>query len=165
MKIKQKDAVYNAIENLFSQSGKSIEGQVALTKEERAEVVEMITVGIHEGEVEFSDEAKTKYPDFKSIKSYVPGLVNNWLRKDTRLNGNTKYEAKNPGSRSGQGDDVLKNLKALRTQLVTLGDTEGLTAVDQEITNRKSELTKSKAKKVEINVDLIPESLRHLIQE
>ena len=163
-KVNQKEGVFNAITNLFASSDRRIDGAVTLTKEERAEVVEIVTVGIHEGTIEFSDDAAKKYPTFEDKKKYVPGLVNNWLRKDTRLNGNTKYVAKNPGSRTGSGDEAMKNLKALRTQLSTMGaDAESITAVDQEIDKRKAELAKSKATKVVVDVSKIPEELRHLI--
>jgi hypothetical protein len=164
-KMSQKEGVFNAVTNVYNELKKTIEGVVTLTKEERAEVIEIVTVGIHEGEIEFSDEAKAKYTTFDDIKKkYVPGLVNNWLRKDTRLNGGTKYEAKNPGSRAGSQDDVMKNLKALRTQLVTLGESgDALQAVDQEISKRKAELAKAKVKQAVIDINKIPEDLRHLI--
>ncbi len=164
--IKQSEAIFNAIENVLTQANKAIDGQVTLTKEERAEVIEIVTVGLHEGEVSFSDGAKAKYDTFEKIKKqYVPGLLNNWLRKDSRLNGGTKYVPKNPGSRTGSSDEYLKNLKALRQQVATTEDADAMAAVDAEIEKRKAEISKAKVKTIKVNAELLPEELKHLVQE
>jgi hypothetical protein len=134
---------------------------VSLTKEQRAEVIGIVTDDIMSGGTEFSAEAKAKYTTRDDVKGYVNGMVSNWLRKDTRLNGGSKYETKNPGSRAGSGDEVLKNLKALKS---TLTDESHKAAVDEEIKKRTDELAAAKAKTVTIDLDKIPEALRHLIK-
>ena len=63
-----------------------------------------------------------KYSTIEKMRSYASGLVNNWFRKDIRLNGGMKYEVKNPGSRQGAGDQQLKALKTLRD--MKAGDAE-----------------------------------------
>jgi len=89
------------------------------------------------------------------------GLLNVlYLRKDKRLNGGEKYEIKNPGSRAGSGDDMLKALKALRS---TLTDDDAIASIDEAIDNRIAEL--SVVKKVTIDPESLPEHLRHLIQK
>jgi hypothetical protein len=155
----QKQSVFVAVCAVLGEN--DINREVKLTKEQRAEVIGMVTDSIVSGETEFSAEAKAKYPTKDDVKGYVNGMVSNWLRKDLRLNGGTKYETKNPGSRAGSGDAVLKNLKALKS---TLSDKDHIAAVDEEITKRQAELAEAKAKSVTINVDKIPEALRHLIK-
>lgn len=158
MGISQKEAVFNAVVSLYVQTGQTfVEGnKIELSKEERATVTAMVVAGINAGDVVFSDEALLKHNTPEKVKSYVSGMVGNWLTKDTRLNGGDKYKPATPGSRAGQGDEVIKNLKALRT---TLTDAEQLEAVDAEIEKRKAEIsTKGKAS-VAVNFDALPADL------
>jgi hypothetical protein len=156
----QKQSVFVAVCSVLN-LGADHKGQVELTKEQRKSVIEMVTESIMAGDTEFSAEAKAKYKTREDVKGYVNGMVSNWLRKDIRLNDGKKYETKNPGSRAGSGDEVLKNLKALRG---TLTDPDHIEAVDQSIAERQAEIAAAKAKTVTINADLIPEALRHLIK-
>jgi hypothetical protein len=156
----QKQSVFVAVVQVLN-LGNDHKGKVELTKEQRKSVIELVTDSIMGGETEFSAEAKAKYKTREDVKGYVNGMVSNWLRKDLRLNDGTKYETKNPGSRAGSGDEVLKSLKALRT---TLTDPDHIEAVDQSIAERQAEIAAAKAKTVTINVDLIPEALRHLVK-
>jgi hypothetical protein len=133
-------------------------GKFSPTKEQLQVIYEMVADSIVRGETAFSDEAKLKYNTPELIRSkYVPGMVSNWLRKDTRLNGGEVYVTKDPGSRAGQGDEVLKNLKALRA---TLTESAHIAAVDSEIESRKLVLAAAKVKSVEVDLAKIPESLR-----
>lgn len=159
MSMSQKQSVYVNVCLVLGEE--NINRKVELNKDQRGKVIELVTDSILEGSTEFSAEAKAKYATRDDVKGYVNGMVSNWLRKDLRLNGGTKYETKNPGSGAGRGDAVLKNLKALRT---TLSDKDHIEAVDEEIAKRTAELTEAKAKTVTINVDKIPEALRHLIK-
>jgi hypothetical protein len=156
--MKQNDAVFQAVCSVLD--AKSFDSAVELTKEQRDSVVNIVTQGIVGGQVDFSDEAKAKYDTEAKIKSYTGGMVSNHLRKDKRLNGNTKYEIKNPGSRAGSGDPALKALKALRS---TITDPENLAAVDEAIANRTAEVQASKQKTVVIDPEALPEHLRHLL--
>ena len=157
MSVTQKEGVFGAIVELFGfVPTKGLEFKP--TKEQRKEIMELVAVGIMEGDIDFSADAKAKYPTFKDVKDkYVPGLLSNWLRKDKRLNGDVEYVAKNPGSRAGQGDDTLKNLKALRA---TMKDKAHLEAIDEEIKKRTDELAAKKAKAVVVDLSKIPEHLR-----
>lgn len=158
MSLSQKESVYQAVVYVLG----TIEGNsVSLTKEQRSEVIELVTESIMNNETDFSAEAKAKHDTREKVKTYVNGMVSNWLRKDTRLNGGSKYETKNPGSRAGQGDEQLRNLKALMSMLT---DADQKAAVQAEIDKRIAELQAAKAKTVTINVDAIPEALRHLIK-
>ena len=69
------------------------------------------------------------------IIKYVPSLVNNWLRKDLDLNGGKPYEAKNPGSRQGSGDETLKAMKMLLNITTNESDRK---AIEEEIAKRQA---------------------------
>lgn len=152
----QKEAVFNAISSVLGTDLSENKTRIELSKEQRASVTQIVTAGIAAGKVQFSDEAKAKYNTEDKIKGYVAGMVGNWLTKDTRLNGGDKYKAKNPGSRAGQGDEQLRNLKALRS---TLTEATHIAAVDEKIKERSEELAASKVKKVEVDFSKIPADL------
>jgi hypothetical protein len=148
----QKECVFGVISGLVGE----VTGVFKPNKEQLKEIYEMVTDDIVAGNVNFSDDAKAKYNTRDLIrKDYVPGMVSNWIRKDLRLNGGEKYETKNPGSRAGQGDEQLKNLKALKAQ-----HPEHAESIDVEIAKRVLELGLAKKKTVEVDYDLIPAELR-----
>ena len=160
----QKTAVYEAtMATLAEKQIDFTDGEnlsQVMTKDLRKDVVSIVTAAFVAGEVELSAEAKAKYSDEAKVKAYASGLVNNWHRKDTRFNGGEKYVAKNPGSRAGSGDSVLKNLKALRS---TRTDEAELTAIDEAIAKRTIEVAADKAKKITVDMDKIPAELRELL--
>ena len=157
--MKQNDAVFQAVCSVLESTG--FDSAVTLTKAERDSVVSIVTNGIINGEVDFSAEAKAKHDSEAKIKSYTTGMVSNHLRKDKRLNGDTKYEIKSPGSRAGAGDPTLKALKALRS---TITDDEQLASIDEAIETRQAEVSVTKQKTVAINVEALPEEFRHLVK-
>jgi len=168
--MKQRDAVFEAIKSILSDE--DMVGAVTLTKDQREQVVANIISGLQSGSIDLSDKAQGKYNnDLAQIKSYAVGLVNNWLRKDPRLNGGTKPEVKNPGSRTGQGDAQLKALKILRNQLVKSGESEKLEDVDLAINERLLEIKQvkatSKPKKAptvkEIDMSQVPNDLKEML--
>ena len=166
--VNQRQGVYVTTMNVLADSGKSFDdGQAGgvkavITDSEQKTVIGLVTQGLLSGEIEMSTEARAKYSEEKTMKSYASGLVNNWFRKDPRLNGDTKYVAKNPGSRQGSGDAQLKALKAFRATLTT---TEDQAAVDQAIEARKAELSVAKTPAItEEQIALLPESLRALLK-
>lgn len=133
-------------------------------KDEKRKVAELIADGMLSGEVELSAEAKAKYGDTKEtlIGKYVMGMVTNWWNKSKELNGGEKYEAKNPGSRAGGQDSVIKEMRALRKHLETVGNLDGIAKVDEAIAQRLAEIAPAKPK-TELNRELIPEHLRDLL--
>lgn len=104
-KLTQKEAVFQAVCNVTGHKG---EGQVIISKEQRAAVNAILFEGFKSGTIELDRE----YTD-SDLKGYVSGLQSNWLRKDKRLNGGMTYVAKNPGSRAGSTDPQLKAMRAL----------------------------------------------------
>ena len=149
----QKEAVFTAVVNVLAQEGISIvEGQpVAMTKEYRAQVNNILFEGFKNGTIELDREFNDS-----DLKGYVSGLQSNWLRKDKRLNGGIQYVAKNPGSRAGSGDP---SLKAMRTLMSTLTTDSDKAEVQSHIDARLSEIQASKAKSVTIDYSVLPADL------
>lgn len=146
----QGEAVYNAVVEVL---GEKPTGKVELTDAQLKQVEERVILAFKNGETIHS-----KNPDESGLRKYVPGLVNNWLRKDLRLNGGTPYQAKNPGSRSGGGDE---SVKAMKTLLSMTTDADARTAIQLEIDKRVAELKP----KVEIDIEKLPESLRQFVKQ
>lgn len=160
----QKESVYAAIKAYANENNiRHEDGEViSLDKTGRKMVVEMVTQAALAGEMSLSDEALAKYNTREKMLKYCDGLVNNWLRKDTRLNGGTPYEPKNPGSRVGSGDEVVKALRALKTLATTTDEHKAL--IDAELNKRLEEIRAAKAPKVSVDFSKIPESIRNLFQ-
>lgn len=134
------------------------------TKADKQAIAAKIAEMMLEGAVELSDSAKAKYGESAETltSKYVVGMVTNWFNKSKELNGGSKYETKNPGSRAGSGDAQIKEMRLLRKQLEALDNAEGVARVDQAIAERISELRAASAPTIEIKAELLPEYLRDL---
>ena len=143
----QREAVYSAVVAVIGE----VSGKVELTKEQKDEVHSLLLEQFSSGGVEIKGSRTPEY-----FKKYIPGLVNNWLRKDTRLNGGEKYAAKNPGSRTGSGDEQMKAMRAL---LSATTDASARAEIEAAIATRKEQLKP----RVEINAAALPESLRRFV--
>jgi len=149
MSMSQGEAVYQAVIAVIGE----VKGKVELTTEQKKEVHELVFMDFNTNQT-----AHKSNPNEEQLRKYIPGLVNNWVRKDKRLNGGTKYAAKNPGSRAGSGDDALKAMK----QLLAVTTDEGAREEIQEaITIRMKAL---KPKPV-VNIEALPPTLRRFVQE
>jgi hypothetical protein len=126
------------------------------TVSDKENAVAMLIAGFRSGQIQMSSEASDKYAFDSELRKYCVGLLNNWLRKAPEFNGGNTYQAKNPGSRSGSGDEKLKALRALMS---TVNDPSVKATIQVEIDKRLEELKP----KIEIDASLIPESLRHLL--
>ena len=127
-KVNQKEAVFNAVTNVCGVQDEAYNP----TKEQRAQVNMILFTGFQEGTIELD-----KTYDESGLKSYCSGLQSNWLRKDSRLNGGVKYQAKNPGSRAGSGD---ASVKAMRTLLGTKSDATERAEIQEFIDRRLAEI-------------------------
>ena len=158
----QKDAVFNTVQSVLNEAGKSIDGRVELTDDERKACLAVLTETMKQGEILLSEAKQAKMTEEKHYKDYSANILNNWLRKDKRLNGDTVYVPKNPGSRAGAGDEQVKELKKLKS---TLSDPAAQAEVQAAIDERVAELRaeRNQAKVEDIKVDIIPEHLRHLV--
>ena len=134
-----------------------------LIDSDKATVREMLFEQFRAGEVSVSDNFRdTKLHDDSELKKYISGLVNNWIRKYKPFNCGQAYVAKNPGSRAHVGDEQLRELKKLSAQCAE--DPEAMKAITDAIVQRKAQLEAEKAKSVTVNVDALPEALRHLVK-
>ena len=164
MSYNQKESVYAAVtEFLKEQNLPFVDGQkVELSKDQRKTVIEMVSQAALAGEMVMSADAKSKYNTIELMRGYCNGLLSNWLAKDTRLNGGSKHVITSPGSRAGQGDEVIRNLKNLREQLT---ESDHISAVDAKIQERFNELATAKAPQKKVDLNYIPESIRHLYHQ
>lgn len=84
-KLTQKNAVFNFVTEAIHAAGKSrIEGQplkALVTKEIRKVVRQRLYAALQNSEIRMA----TTMDDSK-LKKYCSGLINNWLKKDTRFN-------------------------------------------------------------------------------
>ena len=160
MKNTQRNAVFQAITNILGES--EFASAVVLTKDQRQSVTQVLCEGFRQGTIEFENTPSNqeKLASDSKLNAYVSGLISNWLRKDVRLNGNTKYVAKNPGSRTGSQDEQMKMLKALAKQFE---GTEKLAIIQAQIEARKAELVAMKVKSVSLSqeqIDALPEQVK-----
>lgn len=150
--VSQGEAVFQAVSEVFDVSEK-VPSTTEWTSAQKEKVHALVFQAFKTGLTIHKSN-----PDDAALLKYIPGLVNNWVRKDKRLNGNTTYTAKNPGSRQGSGDEMVKNMRAL---LSTLSDPEQKAQVQAAIDDR----LKSLKPKLTVDVSKIPESLRHLVKQ
>lgn len=136
----QKEATYQAICNVTGHTG---EGQLVISKEQRAQVNMILFQGFRDGKIQLDREFNDA-----ELKSYVSGLQSNWIRKDNRLNGGVKYVAKNPGSRAGSGDPQLKAMRTLLSTLTTDADKQ---EVQGYIDARIAEITVAKQEVIDFS--------------
>lgn len=165
MTVSQKAAVFAATSAVLTEAGVDLDGRPVLTvitEDQKETVISMVAAGLANGAVQFSADAQLKYDTPAKIRTYTVGMVGNWFRRDERLNGGIKNpEAKNPGSRTGSGDKTLQALKQLSK--VHAANPEAMVKINAAIETRKNELLAEKAKKIEIDVNALPEHLRNLL--
>ena len=151
--VNQKDAVFNAVTSVTTVS----DGEaVQLTKDQKSTLIGMLAEGLESGAIETKEAKRAKMTEEKHYREYASNILNNWIRKDLRLNGGEPYKTKSPGSRAGSQDPQVKELRKFKS---TLSDPEQIAAVDLAIETRVAELKRERnaAKITEINFDLIPE--------
>ena len=155
--MKQREAVFTAVCDVTGES--TFESAIELTKEDRESVHSNVFDVFKAGDVDFKDAAKEKYNTDSLLNGYISGLISNWLRKDSRLNGNTKYVPKNPGSRAGQGDSMIRELRKLLK--IHTGKPKQK-EIESYIATRLTEIQATKAKAVSIDYSQLPPELQDL---
>ena len=162
MSINQKEAVTNAVLSLFPdyELGGEVNLASILTPETKKELRGILFAGFRADAIVMSAQAKAKYDsDDAGLTKYVSGLLDNWVRKNRAFNGGEQYVTKNPGSRAGSQDEQVK---ALRQLMKTTNDEGQIAQIQEALTARIAEI--KPASVVTINVDALPESLRHLVK-
>jgi hypothetical protein len=156
----QKEAVFSAVSSVLSEAGISvIEGEgysSQLNRELRAQVTNILVEGFNSGSITLDKSFTTE----AELRTYCSGLTSNWLRKDERLNGGVKYEAKNPGSRVGSSD---ASLKAMRALLGTKTDPSEKAEIQTFIDARVIEIKASRKPAKPIDVAALPAELRSMV--
>jgi len=170
-KTNQKQATYSAITVALSNAQVDFTNEISLkeflAKESNSEAIlkeakGILFAGFRNDLIATSDEFKsTKVDNDALLSSYCSGLISNWSKKDSRLNGDVKFQFKNKGIRAGSGDAQVKELRKLLKQ--TSG-TEFEAEVKESLDKRLSEIKVSKVQVIQINADLLPENLRHLVK-
>ena len=154
----QKEGVFQAVVGLVG----DVDGAVQLDREQKRELISILAGQLEAGDIEVSEAKRAKCTEAKHWRDYASNILNNWTRKDTRLNGGERYVAKNPGSRAGSGDDQVRELRKLKS---TMTNPDHIAKVDQAIAERIAELKAEKAKaSIEsIDLDMIPDHLKSLV--
>ena len=160
MKKTQKNAVYEVTLEVLTENGVDfVEGDTVVNdiidKDLRDSIRGKLLIMFKNSEIVLN-----KSFDDKTLEKYVGSLMCNWFNKDLRLNGNIPHTIKAAGSRIGQTDPVVKELRKMRKAVV---NTNHEPIVKQEIIKRQEHLRKEQISKIEINPDLIPEHLQHLL--
>lgn len=161
--VSQKQAVTNAVLSLFPnyEMGGEVKLSEVLNKESKDKIKAIVFAGFQANEVVLSADATEKYSDNeKGLQKYSNGLVDNWIRKNPDFNSGEKYEIKNKGSRAGSGDETVRALRALKK---TTTDSEVLAEIETALQARLAEI-KPAAKAAVINVEALPEHLKHLVK-
>lgn len=165
--ISQKEAVSNAVKSIHSEYefGGETSLKSQLTPESKKQMRTLLFEAFQANEVVYSKNPANLQDD-KYLTKYVSGLLDNWVRKNPEFNNNFKdtptgkYEAKNPGSRAGSGDEQVREMrKLLKTipadQVETKAQVQA--AIDARIAIIKP------ASVITINAEALPEALRHLV--
>lgn len=166
MTLNQRTAAVNTILSVieektgeeFTLNGE-VRAQDIFTADMKKEAQAMLFQGFRSGSIQYRPEFQAKVDDDAQLKSYVSGLLNNWLRKAKELNCGEAYTPKNPGSRAGSGDKQIRELKKL---LKKVKGTEHEAKVQAAISKRLEEI-KPEAK-IEINAEFIPAELQDLVE-
>ena len=154
----QRDATCNALISVLADRGVNYEENgptpisEVLTSDDKTKVRAMLFTAFRSGKIDF--KSPEKLSDDKYLKDYISGLVNNWIRKAPEFNCDTVYHAKNPGSRQGSGDEMIKEMKKL---LSVTTDAEAKQVIAEAIARRQAEI---KPTTVTVNVDVLPAELR-----
>ena len=157
----QREATVNCILSVLEERGVEYElnGPTpineVLTPDDKKNVRSILFTMFQQQKIDFRDTSRLS--DTKYMTDYISGLVNNWIRKAPEFNNDSKYQAKNPGSRYGTQDEQVREMKKL---LSTVTDQATKDIIQSHIDTRLQELKPA----VTVNLDLIPASLRHLIK-
>lgn len=167
--ISQVQAVINAVvsfaaDNNIEFTQGSTDARSFLREEDIGGIAELITTQVMNKEVQFTDNAWAKYDTRQKVYGYVKSMVKNHLKKSLKLNGGEPYRPTNPGSRTGQSNPEIKNLKACIAKLKSDGaDSETIGKFEAALEAKLEEYRASKQPQVEVNTDLLSDELKALL--
>jgi len=160
----QKQAVTESLLTVLNERGVRYEpnGEVImndiLTPDDKAKARTILINGFKDRTIQLSEQARIKHEP-NGFVSYTNGLLNNWIKKNKEFNNGIGYVPKNPGSRAGSGDESIRAMRALKK---TTNDPAIIAEIDKQISERLAEI--KPVQTVTIDVDALPESLRHLVK-
>lgn len=162
---KQIDVIFAAVSNFLNERepgsfvSKETHAKSMLSKADTADIVWICIEATRNGEASVNGKKRTyDINSDKDMKEYWRGALSNHLRRDPRLNGGT--ERKDLGEvKQGPRDPQLKALRALLEQTVTDEDKADVQAA---IDSRLAEVKPAKST-YEIDVDILPDHLKHLV--
>jgi hypothetical protein len=139
-RISQKEATYQSVLEAFNVNNINFTPNVTyaklhLNKALRKQVVSILMDKFNSTLVEVSEDFMSKTITLVQLSKYCNGLLSNWLRKDTRLNGGAKYTA----------------------NINTSAKTENSADKKNKVKKGKSAFVKS------IDENLVPNDLKHLL--
>ena len=124
------------------------------------EVRRRVCDGFENNEIQMSDKSRDKYiGNEKELSKYVGGLVNNWIRKCKEFNGGNNYQPKNPGSRKGSGDEMVREMRKL---LKTITNQEVRNEIELEIKKRIELINPESV--IVIDSEKLPQHLQYLVK-
>lgn len=153
----QKEKICAAINSYIADKGLKFDGKIDLTTEQRGHVTSILVELFKQGVVEIKSDKERPNP-----KKYFAGAVSNYLRKDPQYNNGNKYA---PDPDKLKGPRKSKKIQEMEKLLaaVSLGsDAEVIKQVQAELDTMITEAATTKV--VTIDIEHIPESLRHLIK-
>ena len=154
MAVSQVQAVINAVAEVLGDSfvaGTTVVSKV-ITKEEKAQVRDIVKTGILNGEVKYNKDTS----DTKNFNRYVNGMINNHFIKCKKLNGGNTHVAAN------KRDPELKQLNTLLKTLTP--NTDQYNEVVDKINLRKSELSTTKtSRNSEIDTSIAPAAVASIV--
>ena len=158
--MKQVDVVINVIKSFTSENNINFElsgSKVEFSDNQKNAMTDLLFASYQAGDLSISSEKAAAAP-----KTYLKSMLNNHMRKDKRLNGNVDYKDIKGEGTTRVTDPQLKELKKLYAAVCLGNDAEVQEAVKIELDLRQSEVDAKKTKITAIDVNHIPESLRHL---
>ena len=162
--VNQRQATVGTIMSVLAERGVEykLNGETSvsevLTRADKEKVKEILVSGFKSGKIECSADFKAKLGDATYLSNYVSGLINNWIRKAPEFNSGSKYEAKNPGSRTGSQDEQVKEMRKL---LSVTTDTRAKAIIEEAISARLAEIKPKN--ETHIDVSKLPAELREAL--
>ena len=161
--MKQTEAVVTAVTEVLGDRFTAKETNVAavITKEEKQIVRESVVTGITNGDITYNKDIG----DTATVTRYVNGMVDNHIRKNKALNGDTIYKPMRTGTKR---DLQLKNL----TRLLNSGKYEqnsqeyGLIVTHIELRTKELEAVKASKKSntvSQIDTSVLPQHLADMV--
>ena len=118
-----------------------------ISLEDKQKIVDLVFNGFLKEEIALSSRKKRDISaisdvdkKMRKLKQYANIIVNNHLNKCKLLNGGIKHKIADPGSRFGNKDEVVVELKKLRRLELSQECYEAVKEIDLAIAYRKAEL-------------------------